>query len=285
MIFFIYEIALLVSLILILVFHWVVRFRLKNESLDEQKAIRLRNGYFPIVMVLIGTLFLVEVIEKKDLSVFGMVVPPVFLLLGLVIIRKRVGLLFNAKTGASKEEGVSIVPRSQPDVVDGKVVIPDTVDEVDWDNWVYTEQAVLCFILKEGKVLLIHKKTGLGTGKINAPGGRIEANETPLAAAVRETEEEVCLTPFGLEKVADLRFIFLNGYSLRAYVFFANDCKGEMRETREADPFWVDISNIPYDKMWEDDKEWLPLALAGKKVDARFIFDEDMMISKQVVEV
>ena len=61
--------------------------------------------------------------------------------------------------------------------------------------WNAVEDAVLCFIRDraEGKILLIHKKTGLGAGLINAPGGRVEKGETPKAAAVRETYEEVGL--------------------------------------------------------------------------------------------
>lgn len=153
---------------------------------------------------------------------------------------------------------------------------------INWENWTYTEHAVLCFIRHGGKVLLIHKKTGLGKGKINAPGGRIEPGETPLEAAIRETQEEVCLTPHNLIHLADLHFIFKDGYSLRGYAFFSDSYEGTPCETREADPFWVDESEIPYDKMWEDDLHWLPLALEGKQVSGRFIFDEDDMVDKEI---
>ena len=48
-----------------------------------------------------------------------------------------------------------------------------SVEEVDWEYWKFSEDAVLCFIEDQENLLLIHKKTGLGKGKINAPGGRI----------------------------------------------------------------------------------------------------------------
>lgn len=165
-----------------------------------------------------------------------------------------------------------------------RITTDTQISEVDWNNWQYTEHAVLCFIRKEGKILLIHKKTGLGTGKINAPGGRIEKGETPLEAAIRETQEEVCVTPHNLIHRADLHFIFTNGYSLRGYAFFADDFTGEIAETFEADPFWVSENEIPWDKMWEDDTCWLPLALQGKNVKGRFIFDEDTMCANVVEE-
>lgn len=161
---------------------------------------------------------------------------------------------------------------------------PKEVDHVDWDSWKAGEEAVLCFIVKEGKVLLIHKKTGLGAGKINAPGGRIEAGESAGEAAVRETEEETGLTPLNLEQRVDLSFIFTDGYSLHGRVFFADDCRGEMTETPEADPFWCDLEKIPYEEMWEDDPLWIPRALNGEKLKGVFIFDGDRMLSKRLTE-
>ena len=61
------------------------------------------------------------------------------------------------------------------------------LNSIDWSKWVPRETATLCFIEKEGQLLLIHKKRGLGAGTINAPGGRLEPGETPLEAAIRET--------------------------------------------------------------------------------------------------
>ncbi len=48
-----------------------------------------------------------------------------------------------------------------------------------WENWEPRERATLCFVRRENEVLLIRKKRGLGAGKINGPGGRIEPGETP----------------------------------------------------------------------------------------------------------
>ena len=162
---------------------------------------------------------------------------------------------------------------------------PKTVEEIDWEHWVPDEDAVLCFIRQDFQVLLINKKTGLGAGKINAPGGRIENGETAMDAAIRETEEEISVTPGSIRKCADLSFEFTNGYSLHASAFFADAYTGEPTESDEAKPFWCSLDEIPFEKMWEDDRAWLPLALDGKLIQGRFIFDGDVMLSKDIIEV
>lgn len=161
-------------------------------------------------------------------------------------------------------------------------IIPDNVKDVDWENWVPQEKAVIVYIKDNDNLILINKKTGLGAGKINAPGGRIEKGETPEEAAVRECIEEIGLTPLNIKRGAELSFIFKDGYSLFGYVFFTDSYEGSLIETDEAEPFLCSLDNIPYDKMWEDDILWLPDALAGNYVKGRFIFDSDKMLSKKI---
>ncbi len=50
----------------------------------------------------------------------------------------------------------------------------------DWNNWEPGLRATLMFIVDEAReeVLLIRKKRGLGAGKINGPGGKIDPGET-----------------------------------------------------------------------------------------------------------
>lgn len=153
---------------------------------------------------------------------------------------------------------------------------------MNWSTWQPRERATLCFIVKDTRILLIRKKRGLGAGKINGPGGRLEPGETTLAAAIRETQEEVGLTPLGVEERGVLHFQFADGYSLHCTVFLARDFTGELIETDEATPLWCDLPAIPYDEMWEDDQHWLPHMIAGKSFQAWFEFDGERMLSKDV---
>ena len=153
-----------------------------------------------------------------------------------------------------------------------------TIRQINWIRWKPVERATLLFVRKNGKLLLIHKKRGLGAGKINGPGGRLDPGETPRQAAIREVQEELCVTPTGVRQAGELLFQFTNGHSIHGYVFTATGLKGTPKETYEATPLWVSEKDIPYHKMWADDRIWLPLMLAGKKFTGRFLFDDDTML-------
>jgi 8-oxo-dGTP diphosphatase len=153
---------------------------------------------------------------------------------------------------------------------------------VDWASWVPREKATLLFVLHAGRILLIRKKTGLGEGKINGPGGRIEPGETALQGAIREVQEELCITPTGVREAGELSFQFVDGYSLHGVVFTATGFTGEPTETGEAAPLWTPLDRIPYDEMWSDDILWLPLMLAGHRFRGFFVFDDDTMLESRV---
>lgn len=153
---------------------------------------------------------------------------------------------------------------------------------MDWTNWNPHDRANLCFILKENRLLLIRKKRGLGAGKINAPGGKLEPGETALQSAIRETGEEVGVVPHSPEERGVLHFQFTDGYSVHCVVFLAHGCEGEPIETDEALPMWTHVEEIPFHEMWADDALWLPLVLQGRVFRAYFVFDGEKMLSHRI---
>lgn len=150
--------------------------------------------------------------------------------------------------------------------------------DMDWDAWVPRERATLLFVVTGDRVLLIHKKRGLGAGNFNGPGGRLEPGETPTQAAIREVREEVGVTPLGVRPVGELRFQFVDGHSIHGYVFRADAIEGTPCETDEAVPHWFPVDQLPYQRMWADDRLWMPLLLAERPFSGRFLFDGDLMI-------
>ena len=152
------------------------------------------------------------------------------------------------------------------------------VADIDWSTWSAVDPATLAFVIRDGRILLIRKKRGLGAGKVNGPGGRIEPGETPAAGAAREMQEELGIRPVDLVRVGEHRFQFVDGYSTYVHVYRASDLRGTPVETDEAVPLWVALDAIPFDEMWEDDRLWLPLVVAGRRFSGYWIFDGDRML-------
>ena len=156
----------------------------------------------------------------------------------------------------------------------------------DWPSWKPGVRATLMFIVDEeaGRVLLIRKKRGLGAGKINGPGGKMDPGETSLQCAVRETQEELGVTALDPVKHGELWFQFVDGLALYVDVFRATRWQGEPVETPEAIPLWTSLEELPFDQMWADDRHWLAEMLVEKKnFIGRFVFDDDTMLSCEVL--
>lgn len=142
-------------------------------------------------------------------------------------------------------------------------------------------QCTLIFVFKPtGEILLAMKKRGFGEGKWNGAGGKVEANETIPAAAVRELREEtgIEVAESRLENVGILHFTFEGkpDWNQDVSVFFVRDYVGpDPVETEEMRPKWFDIEDIPYEEMWADDPYWLPRVIEGDKIDFSFTFDNE----------
>jgi 8-oxo-dGTP diphosphatase len=147
----------------------------------------------------------------------------------------------------------------------------------------------LVYIVRDGKVLLIKKKRGLGAGFYNGIGGKVEEGEDVVTAAIRECEEEVDIRPRDLRWSGLLEFWNYEDGKVESihfvHIFLASEFEGEPRETDEALPVWFSISEVPYDEMWEDDRLWLPRVLNGGTVYGRFEFVKWRLVKSEVYEL
>ena len=156
------------------------------------------------------------------------------------------------------------------------------VSDVDWKNWEPEELSTIMFVVEENRVLLIHKKRGLGAGKINGPGGKIEKGETPMQCAVRETNEELHINPFNIRAAGELFFHAEDMPKIHGFVFVASGFEGTPTETDEAIPEWFEIDNLPFSRMWDDDRLWLGEILSGQSVKGWFTFEEEKLLDYSV---
>ena len=162
------------------------------------------------------------------------------------------------------------------------MITPIDCPPVDWEAWVPNMRATLLFVARGDELLLIRKKRGLGAGKINAPGGRIEANESPAECAIREVIEELGVRALAVQERGLLRFQFVDGLALHVTVFYATRFEGDPVETDEAIPMWTRTDAIPYEEMWADDRVWMPELLAGRRFALRAVFDGDLMLDHKL---
>lgn len=156
------------------------------------------------------------------------------------------------------------------------------VAAIDWSTWTPDERATLLFVRRDDQILLIRKKRGLGAGKINGPGGRIEAGERPVDCAIREVHEELGVLAIAPRLGGRLSFQFVDGYALEVDVFDTFSAKGDAVETDEAVPLWTRIDQLPFEEMWADDRIWLPHLLAARCFRGRFIFDGDALLDHEL---
>lgn len=135
-------------------------------------------------------------------------------------------------------------------------------------------ECTLIFPVRDDQVLLGMKKRGFGEGKWNGFGGKLNVGETPEVAALRELEEECGIKGSELDKIAELKFKQHDGSEFFVHAYILKNWRGEAVETEEMRPQWWNLSHLPFESMWDDDKVWLEKALDGQKLEGSFIFDE-----------
>ena len=134
--------------------------------------------------------------------------------------------------------------------------------------------------LEKDAFLLVENHRGINKGFINFPGGKQEADEDIVRCAIRETFEETGIVIKDPIEVGCLEFPTKN---FCVYVFWSTDFSGVLKfNPAETKAFWHDAQDVPYEKMREDVKDFLPDILAGKYVKRRYVLDDNFHILKVI---
>ena len=145
----------------------------------------------------------------------------------------------------------------------------------------------VCLAYEHPYILLAMKKRRFGKGRWNGYGGKVKKGESVEESAVREIEEESRIKASKLEKMGIINFEFKKtpGDILEVHFFHILDYKGEAIETEEMRPRWFDIEKLPYNKMWPDDRYWMPIFLRGEKFKGRIYFKDQNTILEEKIRI
>jgi ADP-ribose pyrophosphatase YjhB (NUDIX family) len=144
-----------------------------------------------------------------------------------------------------------------------------------------------CFLLDGDKILLGKKLEGIGEGYYVGVGGKQKKGESLEETLKRELDEEISVTPVKFGQVATLNFYFIENskWNQKVYVYLCEKWKGEPIETSEIKPVWFDVSEIPFNEMWEDALYYLPYILREKVVIDDFLYDGENRVVDSRLDV
>lgn len=122
--------------------------------------------------------------------------------------------------------------------------------------------STLCYIVKDGKVLMLHrvkKKNDINHDKWIGVGGKFEPEEAPEECILREAKEETGLTLTSWRCRGVVTFLQEGGEGEYMYLFTADDFTGELVECDEGDLQWVSLDFLDALPTWEGDRIFLNL--------------------------
>ena len=99
-------------------------------------------------------------------------------------------------------------------------------------NSLKTTNTTLTIIKQGNKILLGEKKRGFAKGTLNGIGGKQDPGETIEQAMIRETEEEIGVTPTHYYQAGKIKFdVFYKGerQNLVMYIYLCDKFTGEIK--------------------------------------------------------
>ena len=90
-----------------------------------------------------------------------------------------------------------------------------------------------CYVVRDGRILVLKRRGGIGDGFWYIPGGIVERGEDPEAAAIRETFEETGLAVEAVEHIRTWSWRAQNNRDAYQAAFIAHAPAGEVTVSRE----------------------------------------------------
>lgn len=140
------------------------------------------------------------------------------------------------------------------------------------------KKATICFLVRNGEVILAKKKSKVGAGFYNGYGGKVDGDETSLQCVERETFEEcgVRIDPDKTELAATIDFYTQEKPQFSCDIFIASEWIGEPKESDEmGHPERFDLASLPYSQMLAGDQLWFKRIIEGERFKGIMMYSAD----------
>lgn len=135
----------------------------------------------------------------------------------------------------------------------------------------------LCYVIRDGQVLMLRRNRPPHVGRWTAPGGKLELGESPDEGVIREMLEETGLTVIkpvlrGIVTVYDIAYPI----HWLLFIYRADHTAGQVAaaDTHEGELRWIPLDRVMQMEMPRADVHYLPRVLAKAELfRAKFIYN------------
>ena len=143
--------------------------------------------------------------------------------------------------------------------------------------------ATLCYIIKNNKVLMLHrvkKKNDIHKDKWNGLGGKMEKGESPTECVIREVYEESGLKITNPTLKGVITFPEFDGKNdWLVFVYIANNFTGDLIQSSEGVLEWIKKSELLSLPLWDGDKIFIPWLFEKNYFTAKFTYKNKKLIN------
>jgi 8-oxo-dGTP diphosphatase len=147
----------------------------------------------------------------------------------------------------------------------------------------------LVYALRDGQVLMMHRRKQPNLGQWTAPGGKVELHESPVECAVRELAEETGLIATGRP---ELRLIAtetspLPDWQWLMFIYLVREFTGQLHaDCVEGDLAWIPVEQVPSLPIPQADAIFYPYVVDGSPgpISMKFEYDENLVLTRWRIE-
>ena len=149
------------------------------------------------------------------------------------------------------------------------------------------ELTTLCYIIKDGKYLMMHrvkKEKDINKDKYIGVGGHFEYGESPDECLLREVKEETGLTLTKYRARGIVTFLYGGDVVEYMHLFTADGFTGEVTDCDEGELVWIPKDEVYMLPVWEGDRIFFKLLEEEESFfSLKLVYDEtDRLISHTV---